>query len=252
MRTLIKNIVSLILFFTIPCYSVDVSAEATHESMNSKFSNTFDTEMLFINVNLYRSQQISREEFFARLINLQKKFTWNLDQISYLKDFYKNMVTKESLWQRPYCQLLGLFKIEFYSDYSDALLDCSRWSKTKLDLQFTNREISIFGFPMKARQLQEAEIYNFDYVMSERQKDKILASVGPIQEFLLRDFTEVDEIPESPGEKLDWQANGRNFESLKTDQSFYEKNKYLTWGLSLVAGALAIQFFQKNDVTFSN
>ena len=53
MRTLIKNLIPLILFFTIPWHSIAVSAEEKHDSVNSMISNGFDTEMLFINVNFF-------------------------------------------------------------------------------------------------------------------------------------------------------------------------------------------------------
>lgn len=236
------------LFFTLFCLLISLKCLA----LSSPKSN-LQTGLLFSNTDLYLRQQISREEFWKRLIDLQKKHVWNLDQVSYLKDFFKKSMIADRHWTQPYCQILIFFKTDFYLDYADALADCSRWPKKKIDVQ-EQRKVSVFGVPITWSQLQDAEVYDLDYVVSEERNGQDIAAVAPLQEYFLRDHSDTEDKVEKISlyqpqhESDDFATQGTTFKNIPQQESFYERNRYWVWGLSIAASIFAYQTFQQNEI----
>lgn len=238
-----------VLFFVFGSSMSLFSVQAKTQTPPAKLQ----TEMLYSTVDLYRSHQISREELQQRIIRLQKEFSWNLDQVSYLKDFYKKMLSSDSIWQNPYCQILGLLKTEFYLDYADSLEECTLFRRKKIDFPKFPEEIALMGYTMNSSQLQEAEVGDQDYVIRISAHGKVITSVGPVQEFVLR-TQNAEELAE---EKIPL-ATRNAWEDLPSEKSLqtttrkesWMESKHVAWGLGLLVGAVACDFFQKNQVSF--
>ncbi len=244
---MIKHTALVLFILFLSRFSFAASLKIEKLQMNHLFSNT----------EMYSRQQISRSEFWLRIIDLQKRYQWNMDQVSYLKDFFKKTKSVDSFWEKPYCQIISFFRTDFYLDYSESLAECSQWPKRKIDLQTMNRRISVFGVPISISQLQDAEVYELDYVLIENRGDHDIVAVAPIEEYLLRDIDQ-DMIPSQQRERSSFYSSKIDktdelqqevlFDKLPPQETFYQRNRYLVWGLTFIAGAFAYPTLQRNEI----
>lgn len=216
------------------------------------------TEILFASIDLYQQKQISEDELQHRITALQKKYLWHVDQIKYLKDFYRRASQSNTKWTFPYCQVISLFKTDFYLDYSDTLDICTQWPRVHLDLNSFQRNVSLLGVRLNATQLQEAEIYEQDYAIREVTAEKIIVSVGPVQEFLARQMSPTNDELAQPLRQYTKDFSPKHMSELPSEKMFQYKekqngvshrNKYLVWGLALISGLAAYQYVQSHSFT---